>query len=65
MQHLELGTGKALVIETHDASIALSPTAKEAIVLLAAAAEEPHGLVRRVLSRSVTRAEQWVRGESR
>jgi predicted regulator of Ras-like GTPase activity (Roadblock/LC7/MglB family) len=60
MEHLELGAWKALVIETPDASIALSPAAEESVVLLAAAAEEPHGLVRRVLARSVIRAEQWL-----
>jgi predicted regulator of Ras-like GTPase activity (Roadblock/LC7/MglB family) len=65
MQHLELGSWKALVIETPEASIALSPAAGESIVLLAAAAEEPHGLVRRVLARSVNRAEQWLSGTSR
>jgi predicted regulator of Ras-like GTPase activity (Roadblock/LC7/MglB family) len=60
MRHLELGSWKALVIETPDATIALAPTADDSIVLLAASAEEPHGLVRRVLSRSAERAGQWL-----
>lgn len=65
MRHLELGEWKALVIETPDATIALSPAAADSIVLLAASADEPHGLVTRILSRSAERAEQWLAGENR
>ncbi|MDQ6718582.1 MAG: hypothetical protein M3Z17_09595 [Gemmatimonadota bacterium] len=64
MSHLRLGAWKSLVIETPDATIALAPVANESIVLIAASAEEPHGLVRKVLQRSATRAEEWLqRGE--
>lgn len=62
MRHLELGAWRALVIETTEATIALAPVGGESIVLIAASAVEPHGLVRRILSRSAVRAEQWMRG---
>lgn len=64
-RHLEVGDWRALVIETADATIALSPVAGESVVLLAASSEEPHGLIRRVLSRSAARAAQWLREERR
>jgi predicted regulator of Ras-like GTPase activity (Roadblock/LC7/MglB family) len=65
MQHLELGDWKAFVVETSDATIALSPADAEAVVLIAAALEEPHGLVRRVLARSAELARQWQKGGGR
>lgn len=65
MHHLQLGSWKSLVIETPDATIAVAPAANESIVLLAASAEEPHGLVRRILDRSVARASQWLNGGAR
>jgi predicted regulator of Ras-like GTPase activity (Roadblock/LC7/MglB family) len=65
MRHLDLGEWQALVIETESATIALSSAGDEAVVLLAAAAEEPHGLVRRVLTRCVDRANHWLAGKSK
>jgi hypothetical protein len=65
MRHLDLGEWQALVIETAAATIALSAAGDGAVVLLAAAAEEPHGLVRRVLARCVDRANQWLSGRAR
>lgn len=65
MSHLEMGAWRALVIETPDATIALAPASGGSIVLLAASSEEPHGLVRRILSRSALRAEQWLSKEKR
>lgn len=60
MSHLGLGAWKSLVIETPDATVALAPVATETIVLLAASVEEPHGMVRRILERSVARARHWL-----
>jgi len=65
MRHLDLGDWQALIIETGAASIALSPAADDAIVLLAADAAEPHGLVRRVLAKAVARANAWLEGGER
>jgi predicted regulator of Ras-like GTPase activity (Roadblock/LC7/MglB family) len=65
MDHLNLGAWKSLVVETPDATVAVAPAASESIVVLAASAEEPHGLVRRVLDRSVARASQWLTGGAR
>ena len=62
MRHLELGDWSALVVETPYAPIAVSPGAQDSIVLLAASADEPHGLVRRILSRSAERANEWLSG---
>ena len=62
MNHLHLGAWKSLVIETPDATIAVAPAVNDSIVLLAASADEPHGLVRRVLDRSVARAAQFFAG---
>lgn len=64
MRHLEIGEWHALVIETSDATLALAPGNGDSIVFVAASAEEPHGLVRRVLSRSADRANHWL-SESR
>jgi len=63
MRHLNLGDWRALVIETRDATIAIGPGSEDSIVLVAAAASEPHGLVRRILSRSAARAGEWLRKE--
>jgi predicted regulator of Ras-like GTPase activity (Roadblock/LC7/MglB family) len=63
MRHLNLGDWHALVIETRDATIAIGAGANDSIVLVAAAASEPHGLVRRILSRSASRANEWLRTE--
>ncbi len=62
MHHLQLGAWKSLVIETPDATIAVAPAADESIVLIAASAGEPHGLVRRILDRSVARASRFLEG---
>ena len=62
MSHLKLGVWNSLVVETPDATIALAPAANDSIVVLAASSEEPHGFVRRILSRSVARSAEWLAG---
>lgn len=65
MDHLHLGEWKSLVIETPEATVAVAPAAGQSIVLLAASTAEPHGLVRRILDRSVGRASEWMNGRAR
>lgn len=62
MRLLSLGAWTAVVVETDAATIALAPAAEDAVVVLASASDVPLGLVRRVLSRSVTLAITWMRG---
>lgn len=61
MRLLGIGAWSAVVVETDAATIALAPAADDTIVLLASASTVPLGLVRRVLSRSVALAINWLR----
>jgi predicted regulator of Ras-like GTPase activity (Roadblock/LC7/MglB family) len=64
MRLLSLGAWTAVVIETDAATIALSPAAGDAVVLLASSSSVPLGLVRRVLTRSVALAINWMSGRA-
>jgi predicted regulator of Ras-like GTPase activity (Roadblock/LC7/MglB family) len=64
MRHLAIGKWAAVVVETDAAIIALAPASGEAVVLLAASSTVPLGLVRRVLSRSVAIAINWMAGRA-
>ncbi|HWL41192.1 MAG TPA: hypothetical protein VNO75_13260, partial [Gemmatimonadaceae bacterium] len=64
MRHLSIGDWKAVVVETDAAIIALAPTPGDSVVLLAASSTVPLGLVRRVLSRSVALAINWMEGRA-
>ncbi|HWL40307.1 MAG TPA: hypothetical protein VNO75_08720 [Gemmatimonadaceae bacterium] len=64
MRHLSIGDWKAVVVETDAAIIALAPTPGDSVVLLAASSTVPLGLVRRVLSRSVALAINWLEGRA-
>ncbi len=59
--HLDVGEWRALVIETPESTIAIAPGAEESILLLAASSQEPHGRVRRILSRCAERSAQWLK----
>ena len=61
MRLLGIGGWTAVVVETDAATIALAPAADDTIVLLASSSTVPLGLVRRVLTRSVTLAITWLR----
>ena len=61
MRLLGIGDWTAVVVETEAATIALAPAAGDTIVLLASSSTVPLGLVRRVLSRSVALAINWLR----
>jgi predicted regulator of Ras-like GTPase activity (Roadblock/LC7/MglB family) len=64
MRLLSLGAWTALVIETEAATIALAPAAQDSVVLLASSSDVPLGLVRRVLTRSVALAVNWMRARA-
>jgi predicted regulator of Ras-like GTPase activity (Roadblock/LC7/MglB family) len=61
MRLLGIGAWSAVVVETDAATIALAPAADDTIVLLASSSTVPLGLVRRVLTRSVALAINWLR----
>ena len=64
MRLLFIGDWTAVVVETDAATIALAPASQEAVVLLASSLTVPLGLVRRVLTRSVVLAINWMRGRA-
>jgi predicted regulator of Ras-like GTPase activity (Roadblock/LC7/MglB family) len=64
MRLLSLGAWSAVVIETDAATIALAPATGDAVVLLASSSSVPLGLVRRVLTRSVALAINWMSGRA-
>lgn len=64
MRLLSLGAWTAVVIETEAATIALAPAAEDSVVLLASSSVVPLGLVRRVLTRSVALAINWMRARA-
>jgi predicted regulator of Ras-like GTPase activity (Roadblock/LC7/MglB family) len=64
MRLLSLGAWSALVIETEAATIALAPAGGDAVVLLASSASVPLGLVRRVLTRCIALAINWMSGRA-
>ena len=61
MRMLSIGNWTAVVVETDAATIALAPATDDAVVLLASSSAVPLGLVRRVLTRSVALAINWMR----
>jgi predicted regulator of Ras-like GTPase activity (Roadblock/LC7/MglB family) len=62
MRLLSIGGWTAVVVETDAATIALAPATQDAVVVLASSLTVPLGLVRRVLTRSVALAINWMRG---
>ena len=64
MRLLGIGQWTAVVVETDAATIALAPAAEDSVVLLASSSTVPLGLVRRVLTRSVALAINWIRGRA-
>jgi predicted regulator of Ras-like GTPase activity (Roadblock/LC7/MglB family) len=59
-RHLSLGAWRAIVVETPVATVAMSPTHDDGLVMLAASRETPLGLVRRVLDRCRAAAQSWL-----
>lgn len=61
-RHLGLGDWRSLTFETEAAVVAMSPTAQQGLVVVAADRSTPLGLLRRVLERCVERASGWLGG---
>src|SRR5256714_13362137 len=64
MRLLSIGRWTAVVVETGAAAIALAPAAEDSGGLLASASTVPLGLVRRVLTRSIALAVNWMEGRA-
>jgi hypothetical protein len=63
-RHLGLGDWRSLTFETDAAVVAMSPTAQQGLVVVAASRSTPLGLLRRLLERCVERAANWLAGTS-
>jgi predicted regulator of Ras-like GTPase activity (Roadblock/LC7/MglB family) len=59
-RHLGLGDWRSLTFETGSAVVAMSPTAQQGLVVVAASRSTPLGLLRRLLERCVLRASRWL-----
>ncbi|HVE33859.1 MAG TPA: tetratricopeptide repeat protein [Gemmatimonadaceae bacterium] len=59
-RHLGLGDWRSLTFETESAVVAMSPTAQQGLVVVAASRSTPLGLLRRLLERCVVRASRWL-----
>jgi predicted regulator of Ras-like GTPase activity (Roadblock/LC7/MglB family) len=64
-RHLGLGDWRSLTFETEAAVVAMSPTARQGLVVVAASRSTPLGLLRRLLERCVERASGWLETDSR
>src|SRR5205814_9555679 len=64
MRLLSIGRWTAVVVEADAATIALAAAAEDSVVLLASSSAVPLGLVRRVLTRSVALAINWLQGRA-
>src|SRR5690349_71569 len=61
-RHLGLGDWKSLTFETEAAVVAMSPTSRKGLVVVAASRSTPLGLLRRLLERCAERASGWLSG---
>ena len=61
-RHLGLGDWRSLTFETEAAVVAMSPTAQQGLVVMAASRSTPLGLLRRLLERCAERASGWLNG---
>ena len=59
MRHLGLGSWRQIVFEADTASVAMAPGGG-GVLLVAAPRSVPLGYVRRLLERSLDRAERWM-----
>ena len=63
MRHLEMGDWQAIVVETQSRIVGMAPGPDDGLVLVAARAEIPLGLVRRQLTRAAATARAWMAGQ--
>ena len=61
MRHLDLGAWTSIVFETGAAVVALAPSSRDGLLVVAADAATPLGFVRRLLARSAERAARWIK----
>jgi predicted regulator of Ras-like GTPase activity (Roadblock/LC7/MglB family) len=61
-RHLELGEWTSIVFETEVAVVAMAPSQKDGLLVLATSRTTPLGLVRRLLDRCSERAAKWLGG---
>lgn len=59
-RHLGIGNWSAVLVETEAATVAMSPVADDAVLLIAASRAMPLGFVRRILDKCVERAVRWL-----
>lgn len=59
-RHLGIGAWKSIVFETETAVVAMSPAAKDSLLVLAASRATPLGQLRRLLDRCGARAGAWL-----
>ena len=59
-RHLGLGDWRSLTFETESAVVAMSPTAQQGLVVVAASRSTPLGLLRRLLERCLERTSRWL-----
>ena len=59
-RHLGLGDWRSVTFETEAAVVAMSPTAQQGLVVVAASRSTPLGLLRRLLERCVDRSSRWL-----
>jgi predicted regulator of Ras-like GTPase activity (Roadblock/LC7/MglB family) len=59
-RHLGIGDWSAVLVETEAATVAMSPVADDAVLLIAASRAMPLGFVRRILDTCAERAVRWL-----
>ncbi len=61
-RHLQLGEWTSIVFETEVAVVAMAPSDRDGLLVLATSRTTPLGLVRRLLDRCTERARKWLGG---
>jgi len=65
MRRLDVGSWRSIVFETQLAVVAMSPTAEDGVLVVAAAKTTPLGSLKRLLERCLERAARWLAHTSR
>ena len=60
MRHLGLGAWTSLLVEAHEAIVAMTPAPNASLLVVTAARTTPVGLVRLLLDRALARARDWL-----
>lgn len=59
-RHLDLGDWRSITFETHAVVVAMSPSADDSLLVVAAERSTPLGLLRRLLDRCAERSSKWL-----